>query len=71
MRKKQWSDLSSRQRAGLVGAGIVQVSLQLAALVDLYRRPREQVKGHKAAWVAASFVNTFGPLAYFEYGRRR
>jgi hypothetical protein len=71
MSKKNWSDLSSEQRAGVVGVGIVQVSLQVAALVDLRRRPREQINGRKAVWVAVSFINTLGPLAYFKFGRRR
>ena len=47
------------------------MSLQIAALVDIRRRPAEQIKGRKAAWVAVSFINTFGPLAYFKFGRRR
>lgn len=50
-------------------AGAVQVSLQIAALVDLRRRPAEQVRGRKAIWAALSFVNFFGPLAYFKFGR--
>ena len=34
-------------------------------------RPAKQIKGRKATWVAVSFINTFGPLAYFKFGRRR
>jgi hypothetical protein len=70
-RKQRWKDLSSGQRRAIVGAGIVQVSLMLAALVDLRRRPAQQIRGPKGAWVAASFVNTIGPLAYFIFGRKR
>jgi hypothetical protein len=68
---KRWSDLSTEQRIGVVGLGTVQVGLQIAALVDIRRRPGEQIKGRKAVWVAVSFINTFGPLAYFKFGRRR
>ena len=68
---KRWSDLSTPQRAGVTGAGVVQVALLVAALVDLRRRPADQIKGSKAVWVGVSFVNFVGPLAYFAFGRRR
>jgi hypothetical protein len=69
--QKRWSDLSTRQRSGVAGAGLVQLALLVAALVDLRRRPAEQVNGKKAIWAAVSFVNFVGPLAYFAFGRRR
>jgi hypothetical protein len=69
-KKQRWSDLSTEQRIGVVALGTFQVSLQIAALVDIRRRPREQIKGRKATWVALSFLNTVGPLAYFKFGRR-
>jgi hypothetical protein len=69
--KKQWSDLSAEQRAAIVGAGAIQLALHGAALIDLRRRPGDQVNGRKALWVAVSFVNFIGPLAYFAFGRRR
>ena len=68
--KKRWSELSPGQRTAIVAAGTVQVGLQVAALVDLRRRPARKVKGAKRMWVALSFVNTLGPLAYFAFGRR-
>ena len=70
-KKKRWSDLSTEQRIGVIALGTFQVSLQIAALVDIRRRPAKQIKGRKATWVAISFINTFGPLAYFKFGRRR
>jgi hypothetical protein len=69
--KKPWSDLSAGQRAAMVAAGIVQIGLLVAALVDIRRRPAKQINGRKGAWVAASFVNYVGPLAYFVFGRKR
>jgi Phospholipase_D-nuclease N-terminal len=69
--KKRWSDLSTEQRAALVGAAVVQVGLLGAALGDLRRRSSAQVNGSKAMWAALSFVNFVGPLAYFAFGRRR
>lgn len=70
-RKQRWSDLSRGQQRAIVGAGVVQVGLMLAALLDIRRRPAKQIRGPKGAWVAASFVNTIGPLAYFVFGRKR
>jgi hypothetical protein len=71
MRRKRWSELSGRQRAAITAAGVVQVSLSAATLVDLRRRPSTQIRGSKRLWAAAAFVNFVGPLAYFSFGRRR
>lgn len=69
--KKRWSDLSTEQRTAVVGVGVMQMTLLAAALVDLRRRPADQVRGSKAIWAAVSFVNFIGPLAYFAFGRKR
>ena len=52
-------------------AGVLQVLLAAAALLDLRRRPSDQVRGSKKLWAAATSVNFVGPLAYFSFGRRR
>jgi hypothetical protein len=70
MARKRWSDLTDRQKAGVVVLTAVQVSLSAAAWVDLARRPRELVRGPKPAWAAAIAVNFVGPVAYFTLGRR-
>jgi hypothetical protein len=70
-KKKAWSELTrSQQRTILVG-GAAQLALQAAALWDLRRRPDQEVRGSKWWWVAASFVNFLGPVAYFVAARRR
>lgn len=69
--KKSWSDLTPGQRALGLGAAGLQVGLLVAALADIRRRPPDQVRGSKAIWVAVSFINFVGPLAYFRFGRRR
>ena len=70
-KKQRWSDLSPGRQRAIVGVGIVQVSLSVAALVDIRRRPAEQINGRKPLWVALAFTNTVGPLAYFVFGRKR
>lgn len=71
--KRRWSDLSPRaRRALLVGAG-AEAGLKAVALVDLARRPRDQVRGSKAVWaVALVLVNSAGvlPVYYLVRGRR-
>ena len=69
-KKKTWSELSPAQRSLTIVAGAVQISLLVAALTDIRRRPSDQVRGSKPMWVALSFVNFIGPLAYFRFGRR-
>jgi hypothetical protein len=46
----------------------------MAALVDLARRPSDQIRGAKTLWAAAIIViNSVGvvPIAYLSRGRRR
>ncbi len=71
MAARKWADMTGQQRAYVIVGGIVQLALQIAALRDLKSRPAEGVRGPKAAWVAGSFVNTIGPLAYFTVGIKR
>ena len=71
MAKRKWGELSNRQRTGIVLSSTVQFGLLLAALVDLYRRPAEEVRGSKWAWTAVSFINFVGPISYFVFGRKR
>ena len=71
MARKRWSELSSGQRRGVVLSGVVQVTLLIAALLDIWRRPEEEIRGSKRLWTAAAFVNFIGPLSYFIFGRRR
>jgi hypothetical protein len=68
---KRWRDLSTRQRRGVVLSGTVQVVLLMAALVDIWRRPKEEIRGDKRLWTALSFVNFIGPISYFLFGRKR
>jgi hypothetical protein len=68
---RRWGELSQRQRGAIVVGGVVQLILLVAALVDLRRRPPDQVNGPKPLWMAISLVNFVGPLAYFALGRKR
>jgi hypothetical protein len=70
-RKRQWSDLTSRQRGAIMLGGVVQFMLLAAALIDIRRRPADQINGSKRLWVALAFVNFVGPIAYFLVGRKR
>ncbi|NDK90198.1 hypothetical protein GYA93_11485 [Gordonia desulfuricans] len=62
--------LSPRSRAILRVGVPIQFALQGLTLWDLAHRPADQVRGPKKAWVAASFVNFIGPIAYLRWGRR-
>jgi phospholipase D-like protein len=70
-RKRKFTDLSTAERAAVGAAGVVQVGLAAVALLDLRKRPARKIRGDKRLWVAASFVNYVGPIAYFTYGRKR
>jgi Phospholipase_D-nuclease N-terminal len=68
---QKWAELSDRQRALLLGAAAAELSLKIAALIDIKRRPAERIRGPKALWRAAMVVNLLGPLSYFAFGRKR
>jgi hypothetical protein len=69
--RKKWSELSDRNRRLITVLGVVEGVLLVAALVDIKRRPADQIKGSKRMWTALAFVNIIGPIAYFTIGRRR
>jgi hypothetical protein len=71
MHRVQWSELTAGQRRSIVFAGIVQVALLLAALLDIRRRPADTLNGSKLLWTALVFINFVGPIAYFIFGRKR
>jgi hypothetical protein len=69
--KKRWRDFTPLQQRAIVVAAAAELVTTTAALVDLKRRSRSQVRGPKLLWVLAFVVQPFGPLAYFSFGRRR
>jgi hypothetical protein len=72
-RNKNWRDLRTRENAPLVLRGIVQFALLAAAIVDIHRRPAEEINGSKWLWSAVALVNFMGigPIVYFLLGRKR
>jgi len=68
---KKWAELSDRQRALIITAAAAELSLKIAALIDIKRRPAEQIRGPKALWRAAMGVNLLGPVSYIVIGRKR
>ena len=70
---KRWSDLSPRTRKLIIVTGVAEAGLKAAATIDIRRRPADQIRGPKWAWLVGLLVNTAGlvPLSYFFFGRRR
>jgi hypothetical protein len=71
MARKKWSELSRRNQTLIIIAAAVQFLLLAAALMDIRRRPAAQIRGSKRLWGALSFVDFFGPISYFAFGRKR
>jgi len=69
--KKKWSERSRCRRTLIVAAGVVEAVLLVTTLIDIKRRPADQIKGSKRMWTALAFVNIVGPISYFTFGRRR
>jgi hypothetical protein len=71
--RRGWSELSQGKRRIIMLAGATEASLKIAALIDIKRRPADQIRGAKQTWAAAVIlINSFGvmPLVYFRFGRR-
>lgn len=68
---RTWDELSPATKGALGVVGIVEIVLLGAALIDLRRRPADQIRGPKRLWLGLVFIDVVGPLAYFFYGRRR
>jgi hypothetical protein len=68
---RKWSDLSAGQRNGIKILALGELSLKIAMLVDINRRPASLIRGPKGVWRAAAVVNLLGPVSYFAFGRRR
>ena len=67
-RKKNWKELTPMARFGTLVAATVQLTLLIAAQTDITRRPAEEIRGSKALWRFATFVNFVGPATYFTVG---
>jgi hypothetical protein len=71
--RKQWRDLSGRTRGLLIAAAVAELVLKVAALIDIRRRPANQIRGPKWLWAAVvAVVGSAGvvPVSYFVFGRR-
>lgn len=69
--RKHWDELSPWQRKAVVAGAAVELSLKVAALVDIGRRPAGAIRGPKWLWRSAMVVNGIGPVSYWTFGRRR
>jgi hypothetical protein len=70
---QHWNNLSRRTRRLLIAAAGAEGVLKVAALIDMKRRPADQIRGSKWVWGPAMVINSAGviPIAYFTLGRRR
>ncbi|MGE5602144.1 MAG: PLDc N-terminal domain-containing protein [Nitrososphaerales archaeon] len=68
---KKWSELPTGQKVAGLLLAVVQYSLLIAALWDIWHRPVDRINGNRRIWTTAVFVNFIGPIAYFLFGRKR
>lgn len=57
--------------AALVVLVVVQLTLEVWAVIDIVKRPKEQITGgNKVLWILlVVFVNLIGAIVYFAVGR--
>lgn len=64
-----WKTLTDGQKAGLLTAASIQLSLAATAWADLAKRPATKVRGPKWVWALVIAINFVGPVLYFVKGR--
>jgi hypothetical protein len=69
MVQRRWSELNKTQQTAIIVIGTAEVVMTTIALVDLARRPAENIRGKKSVWALVCFVQPIGPVAYFAWGR--
>ncbi len=72
-RRSWWTTLTPTQHTIVGSVAAVDLGLRSWALLDLARRPPEQVRGRKGVWAAGlSLVSSAGilPAVYLLRGRR-
>jgi len=70
---QKWHALTPLQRKLILVGSAIDTAAKAAALLDLARRPADEVRGPKWAWaMVLPVVNSAGllPAAYFRFGRR-
>ena len=70
-KRLRWRVPPSNRQSGPGLGGLIHVVLMIAALVDLRRRPAEQINGSKRLWMFLVFVYLVGPISYFVIGRKK
>ena len=54
----------------LVPAILLQLGMLIAALAHIFTHDRYQ-RGNRLIWVLVAFINFFGPIAYYLWGREK
>ena len=67
--RKRWNEMSPARRVSSIVIALIQFGLLGVALIDLRRRPAEQIRGPKRLWMFVVFINWVGPISYFVFGR--
>ncbi len=71
--QRKWRNLSESNRKLIIVVAVAESILKGAALIDLKRRPADQVRGPKWLWAPViAVINSAGvvPISYFLFGRR-
>ncbi|NLW30231.1 MAG: hypothetical protein GXY77_02100 [Fibrobacter sp.] len=71
MKMKSWKTMKPKHKRVIILLAIVQITLLIVAMTDIWIRPSEQIKGSKTRWRLISLINFLGPLSYFFFGRKK
>lgn len=67
----EWKEFSLPAKIGIISAVVAELAAKVGVWRDLAGRPADKVRGPKWLWFALSFINSFGPGAYFAIGRKK
>ncbi|MEV0592820.1 PLD nuclease N-terminal domain-containing protein [Nonomuraea cavernae] len=67
----RWNEMSKERQFVMLTLISTEIALTATAVVDLWFRPRDLIRGRKELWWPAIFVQPVGPVAYLVWGRGR
>lgn len=71
MAKRQWSELSTPAKVGVITLAAAEAVVTTIAARDLSGRSDAQVNGPRWLWKLALFIQPVGPVGYLILGRKR
>jgi hypothetical protein len=69
--RRRWADMSPLEKTGNILMAVADIATVALTLLDIRRRPANEIHGSKRMRVMTALIQPFGPVLYFLFGRKR